>query len=61
MNFRQILLRIHLYVLTKTTASAQYRFGNYALQHVIIIDVNTKVVLKDNTTGIQDSFFIAEI
>lgn len=54
MNLRQITLTILLFVLTSTTASAQFSFGNYALQNVNIIDVNSKDVLYDYTILINN-------
>lgn len=54
MNLRQITSSILLFVLTSTTVSAQFSFGNYALQNVNIIDVNTNDVLYDYTIVIQD-------
>jgi imidazolonepropionase-like amidohydrolase len=54
MNLRQITSAILLLVLTSTTAIAQFSFSNYALQHVNIIDVNSKGVLYDYTIVIQN-------
>jgi imidazolonepropionase-like amidohydrolase len=54
MNLRQITLTILLLVLTSTTASAQFSFGNYALQNVNIIDVNSNDVLYDYTIIINN-------
>lgn len=54
MNLRQITITILLLVLTSTTASAQFSFGNYALQNVNIIDVNSKDVLYDYTILINN-------
>ena len=54
MNLRQITSTILLLVLTSTTASAQFSFGNYALQNVNIIDVNSNNVLYDYTILINN-------
>lgn len=54
MNLRQITSSILLFVLTSTTASAQFSFGSCALQNVTIIDVNTNAVLYDYTIIIQE-------
>lgn len=54
MNLRQITSTILLLVLTSTSVSAQFSFGNYALQNVNIIDVNSKDVLYDYTILINN-------
>jgi imidazolonepropionase-like amidohydrolase len=54
MNFRQIILSLLLFVLTSTMVSAQFSFGSYALQHINIIDVNTKDILYDYTIVIHN-------
>ena len=54
MNLREITSTILLLVLTTTTASAQFSFGNYALQNVNIIDVNSNNILYDYTILIND-------
>ncbi|MFN4000348.1 amidohydrolase family protein [Algoriphagus sp.] len=54
MNLRQITSTIFLMVLTITTVSAQFTFGNYALQNVNIIDVNSNDVLYDYTILINN-------
>ena len=54
MNLRLITSTIILLVITGTTASAQFSFGNYALQNVNIIDVNSNDVLYDYTILINN-------
>ena len=54
MNLRQITSVTLLFVLTTTTASAQFSFGNYALQNVNIIDVNSNNILYDYTIVINN-------
>lgn len=54
MNLRQITSIILLLVLGSTTVNAQFSFGNYALQHVNIIDVNSNDVLYDYTILISN-------
>ncbi len=54
MKLKQITLSILLLVLLGATVNAQFSFGNYALQHVNIIDVNTTSILYDYTLVIDD-------
>ncbi len=54
MNLRQITSTILLFVLTSTTASAQFSFGSYALQNINIIDVNAKDILYDFTIVVHN-------
>jgi imidazolonepropionase-like amidohydrolase len=52
MNLTKLISSILL--LISTTASAQFSFSSYALQHVNIIDVNTNEILYDYTIVIHD-------
>jgi imidazolonepropionase-like amidohydrolase len=49
MNLKQFIPSILLFILTITTANAQFSFDSYALQNVNIIDVNTNNILYDYT------------
>jgi len=54
MKLKQITLSILLLVLLGATVNAQFSFGNYAIQHVNIIDVNSTSILYDYTLVIDD-------
>lgn len=60
MSLRKIASGIVLLVLTGTTLNAQFSFGSYALQHVNVIDVNSRNILYDYTIIINKDR-IAEI
>ena len=53
MNLVKITSSILLFIFTCTTLKAQFNFDTYALEHVNIIDVNTKTVLNDYTIVIS--------
>lgn len=53
MNLVKITSSILLLIFTCTTLKAQFNFDTYALEHVNIIDVNTKTVLNDYTIVIR--------
>jgi hypothetical protein len=53
-ELRQIHINHISIGLTITKASAQFSFGNYALQNVNIIDVNSNDVLYDYTIIINN-------
>lgn len=53
MNLVKITSSLILLIFTCTTLKAQFNFDTYALEHVNIIDVNTKTVLNDYTIVIS--------
>lgn len=54
MKSRNIVTCIIIFIIGVSSAFAQFRFDNYALCHLNIVDVNAKKILEDYTIVIQN-------